>query len=78
MGSSIIMDVSHENFPFPRLGLTVSKQFGDAHLRNKFKRRVREAFRRQQFPAGLVLHVSPKNKILPTFQQIVEDFKHAE
>ncbi len=46
---------------FPRLGLTVSGKFGNSPLRNRFKRRVREAFRlnRSRLPAGHDLVVLP-------------------
>ncbi|MBK9973800.1 MAG: ribonuclease P protein component [Planctomycetes bacterium] len=33
---------------YPRLGLVVSRKFGNAVARNRFKRRVRELFRRNK------------------------------
>lgn len=38
-----------------RLGITVSRKVGKAHVRNLIKRWVREAFRRNTLPAGFDL-----------------------
>jgi ribonuclease P protein component len=76
-GRAVIFDVLSEKFPYRRLGLTVSKRFGNAHLRNRFKRLVREVFRLNQYllPPGLIIHVTPRQNIpMPSFQEIVEDF----
>ena len=45
-----------------RLGLSVSKKVGNAVVRNKWKRIIREAFRKQQrdIPRGLDIVVRPK------------------
>lgn len=45
------------------LGITVSKRFGKAIRRNRFKRIVRENFRliRSELPCGLQINVSPRS-----------------
>ena len=45
-----------------RLGLAVSKKVGNAVVRNRWKRRIREAFRLQQdvLPTGLEIIVRPR------------------
>ncbi len=76
-GRSVVFDVLTEKFPYRLLGITVSKRFGNAVARNRFKRLIREAFRIEQYllPPGLIIHVLPRtNGSMPTFQEILEDF----
>jgi ribonuclease P protein component len=76
VGHSVVFNVLSEKISYPRLGLTVSRQFGKAHLRNRFKRRVREAFRlsQHQLPVASI-HVMPKQgAIFPTLQDLMRDF----
>ena len=57
-----------------RLGLAVSKKVGNAVVRNRWKRRIREAFRLQQneLPVGWDWVVLPKRGAQPDFEAIRE------
>lgn len=51
-----------------RLGLTVTKRVGNAVVRNRIKRKLRDAFRRRRFdlPSGLDLVVNASRAVLDT------------
>lgn len=44
-GKWIVVDIKFTHSGISRLGITVTKRFGDAVRRNRFKRLVRESFR---------------------------------
>jgi ribonuclease P protein component len=48
--------------PLSRLGLTVTRKFGDAAHRNLAKRRLREVFRTNTIPPGLDVVIVPKRE----------------
>lgn len=55
-----------------RLGLSVSRKVGGSVERQRWKRRIREAFRcqRHQLPVGLDLIVIPKAQAQPPFKAL--------
>lgn len=64
-GNKILIELYYKKYnqavELPRLGITVTKKFGKAHDRNRFKRVVREAFRKckDKIEKGVDLNIRP-------------------
>ena len=76
VGRCIILNVRPSHRPNSRLGITVTKRYGPAHLRNRFKRIVREAFRlhHSQFPHPCDILIKPRDAAqTASMQEIADD-----
>jgi ribonuclease P protein component len=64
IGDCIIVHIKAKKNSSTKLGITVSKRFGKAHERNRFKRMVREAFRQSlpTLPSNLYIHIKPREE----------------
>lgn len=67
---------SISNYPCSKLGITVSRKYGNAVSRNRFKRLIREAFRAKvsSLPTGTLIHALAKPAKPLTYKQITQDF----
>lgn len=73
-GQWIIVEILPTSHPSSRLGITVTKRFGCACQRNRFKRMVREAFRLtyRHFAVPLDILVKPRSQALHAHMQSIQ------
>jgi ribonuclease P protein component len=82
VGATLVMNYRQGRSSRPKLGVTVSRQYGKAHDRNRFKRLVRETFRQlcSFLPKDLEINVGPKNtnKCMGPLkiEAVLKDFHH--
>jgi ribonuclease P protein component len=70
--SWLIVYACENDLPHLRLGLSVSRKFGQATHRNLLRRRYREAFRltRHEMPTGLDLVLIPRTSEAPSLEEL--------
>lgn len=77
-GKFLVVIARRNEFDFSRLGITVTRKVGNAVTRNRWKRRLRDIFRRnkRQMPCGwdLVVIVRRENTEHPSFDALQREF----
>jgi ribonuclease P protein component len=70
--SMLVIHACRNDLEWTRIGLSISKRVGNSPIRNRWKRLIREAFRKQKFdlPQCLDVVVRPKRGACPDYQQI--------
>ena len=72
---SMVVYAARNSLPHSRIGLVVSRKVGNAVVRNRWKRHLREAFRQQQhtLPQGWDFVVLPRGDRCPTSGSVASD-----
>ena len=68
----LVVQGCRNGLAYARLGLSISRRVGNAVLRNRWKRIIREVFRtrRSELPGGLDLVVRPRRGANPVFADV--------
>lgn len=70
--ATLVVTAARNSNPTTRLGLSIGRQVGNAVVRNRWKRLIREAFRRNRhrLPSGLDLVVRPRKGAVAQWLQV--------
>ncbi len=72
--SVLVMHAVRGKHAWTRIGLSISKRVGNSPIRNRWKRLIRESFRRQksELPIGIDMVVRPKRGAVPDYELVFQ------